>query len=584
MKAGDSTIPVIPLHAQQTAEEQSKAFLPNPGGSIIGTTNVAETSLTVPDATTVVDSGQAYEDRVSYDYLADSSDGLYLTNASRANISQRAGRVGRTAPGEYILASPGGMAPLVPYERRQDYAIPSMQRSRLDGLILQLSATGFLVEDFKFFHAPPEKAVQSAKNRLIVLGALDSEGSITERGKQMDALPLDPELACMVVFAREKDYSVDVVRNVVDIVSIMQTGGILKRSPKERKWQSLLEKDKDDEVKEKESDFFAQLEAYVELIGKDDSKWEQYDVHAHSVGQVDENRESLLKRLGLDPTPVVRVDQKDRQQVLNCINAGQLNQVWRRDGEEWTLATDNSEHFLLADTSIVSRLGEFATGTLFTLGVGGGRTYNSIQNVNMTTLESLETVAEHLLVESESAKSRRYSESRQEIVAVIERKLGSLVVGSYDQVVEVEHGTEEAELYSYNQNLLSFKSWQKKNPAERDYTSAELESMIENSNPQIYGYDPFTYQPLNAWRGANGWVTSEAAANKSLQARLKRLENAPADESRRDLKKKANEVRRQLTPHKHSSVEVRNFLNARKGSDLAKWNLSGQELIEKYSN
>ena len=391
--SGSSTIPVIPLHAQQNEEEQARAFAHSSRSTIVATTNVAETSLTVPDATVVVSSGQVYEDRVSDDFLPDGTDGLHLTDASQANIDQQAGRVGRTGPGEHVLASPGGIAPHVPYEKRPKFATPAMERSRLDSLLLQLSATEHSIDDFTFFHKPPEQAVQSARNRLKVLGALDDQGEITERGQQMDALPLDPELACMIVFAREKGYNEKVVRNIVDIVSIMQTGGILKRTPKEQKWRGLLEQDADGEVREKDSDFLAQLEAYIELAGMDESKWEGYDIHIHSAEQVDENRETLLRRLHLGAAPVTRVTQEDRRLVLNCINAGQLNQVWRRSGEEWTLATGASEQFELANGSVVNKLGEFATGTLFSLGVGGGRVFNTIQNVNTTSLQTLETVA-----------------------------------------------------------------------------------------------------------------------------------------------------------------------------------------------
>ncbi|MFT4532508.1 MAG: HrpA-like RNA helicase, partial [Candidatus Saccharimonadales bacterium] len=517
--------------------------------------------------------------------LPEGSDGLYLTEASQANLEQRAGRVGRTAPGEYVLASPSDRSPLIPYDRRPEFATPAMQRSRLDGLLLQLSATGFSVEDLKFFHKPPEQALQAAKSRLKILGALDIQGTITKRGKQMDALPLDPELACMVVFALEKGYNENVVRNVVDIVSIMQTGGILKRSHKEQKWRSLLEKDTDGEVKEKDSDLFAQLEAYVELTGTDTNKWERYDVYEHSVGQVDENRESLLKRLRLDAIPVTRVGQEDRQAVRHCINAGQLNQIWQRRGKEWTLATDYSEHYSLAESSTVSRLGELVTGALFSLGVRGGKVYADVHNVSITTLEDLEVVAAHLWVEEELSDSRRFSEEKQEFVATIERKLGSLVIGSYERVVEVNHGTNEATLYSSIRNSHLFKTWMAENPAKRDLTKEELASMIGEPEQCEYGVDPITQEPLLAWRGANGWVASEEIARVSLLAGLKRLEKIPKSAERKTQKAVVKAIRSGLTPFKGDDPDVKDWINGKKDfKDLGEWIEEGEKLLKKCTD
>lgn len=584
-KTGGPAIPVIPLHGKQTKEEQDRAFITYPNGSIIATTNVAETSLTVPDATTVVDGGEAYVDRVTTGLVPNGSDGIFLENASQANLKQRAGRVGRITPGVSILARPNDRTPLTPSKERPEFATPAMQRSRLDGLLLQLAATEYSVDDFTFFHKPAEEALQAANNRLVGLGALDDQGSVTDRGKKMDRLPLDPELACMVAFAQEKGYSKSVIRNVVDIVSIMQTGGILKKRRTSLKWRRLLEKDIDGEVEEKDSDFLAQLEAYVELASINTDEWGKYDVHEHSVEQVDENRESLFERLELNMTPATRVSQEDRQAVLNCINAGRLNQIWQRHGEEWTLATDNSEHYSLAESSTVSRLGELATGSLFSLGVRGGKVYNSIQNVTITSPKELEAVAAHLWVESELLDSQRFSEEKQEFVTTIERKLGNLVIGSYERVVEVEHGTDEATLYSSMRNSLLFKTWRAENPKDRQFTKRELQSMIVDPEPRQYGVDPITQEPLLAWDGANGWVASVEIARDSLQAALKRLDKSPIIGERKAQKAAAKKIRSELIPFKGDNSEVRDFIKSKKSSeDLGEWIEEGKELLSKYNS
>ena len=362
----DDQVAVVPLHAQQNAIQQKLAFEQHPNGLIVLTTNVAETSVTVPDAVAAVDTGEVRVASVSYKHVPTGHATLNLQDASQASIDQRAGRVGRTQPGEYILVTQAGAGLPLPYKLRHKYPIPSIQRESLDDLLLFVKATGHQLDDFTFFHDTPGLAIEAAQRKLFVLSALDADGVITERGKRMDALPLNPEFACMVVYAEEQGYSDQVKQNVIDIAAIMQRGGIVSRSPKERRWMDLLARDAQDEITEKDSDYFAQLEAYVSLVSNHPADhWQDYDVNVHAVELITKRRESLAKAAGMhNLQPVGNVEPKNRAAVLACIHAGQLPQLWHRNGDKWHLLL-GTEDFDLHQSSVVDNIGRLATGSLF---------------------------------------------------------------------------------------------------------------------------------------------------------------------------------------------------------------------------
>ncbi|MFZ1301099.1 MAG: helicase-related protein, partial [Candidatus Microsaccharimonas sp.] len=119
-KAAAAGVAVIPLHSQLEAEEQQKAFANYPKGKIILATNIAQTSVTIDDIDVVIDSGLERQSEVR-----SGVEGLFIAQISQADCLQRAGRAGRTRPGEYILAQYDTM-PCMKFEDRPAYAIPEI--------------------------------------------------------------------------------------------------------------------------------------------------------------------------------------------------------------------------------------------------------------------------------------------------------------------------------------------------------------------------------------------------------------------------------------------------------------------------
>lgn len=541
----DTRVAVVPLHAQQNAEQQKLAFEKYDNGLVVLTTNVAETSVTVPDAVAVVDTGEVRTSATAYDLVPTGHNTLDLQDASQASINQRAGRVGRTAPGQYVLVTQTGPGMPLTFKARPKYPIPSIQRESLDDLVLFTKAINQNMSDFEFFHEPEQQAIQAAAQKLFMLGAIDSSGNITDRGRHMDTLPLNPEYACMVVYAQEQGYSDDVKQSVLDIVAIMQRNGIFKRSPKEQRWKQLLQQNEEGDVAEQDSDLFAQLEGYVELIDHihpDD--WEDYDVDVHAVELIAQRRQSLARAVGLsDQGPACVVDPKNRATVLACIHAGQLPQLWRRNGEQLQLLMGPNVDFDTHPSTVVGDMGRIVTGSLFSLGMRGEYRH-SVQDISrVLDPSSLDKIAGHLIKELEVPGSAVYSPERQALVVDVQRKLGPLVISTVKK--EIDTTTNQARVGELI-NAHADQAW-------RDFVNTKRQTKIPvrlqgDIDPlsEVIGNNPLTNEPINAWRGADKWVRTKEDAIKSLEAAQKRLQGKPAFEQRQHVKQQIAKVRRSL--------------------------------------
>lgn len=175
---------------------QDAALAPDVSGArkVVLATALAETSLTIEGVRVVVDGGLARFSR--FDPQSGMSR-LVTERISLAGATQRAGRAGRTGPGVcYRLWHEGETASLRPFAR------PEVLDADLAPLMLQLSAWGVLdPSKLRWLDAPPEVNVNQARILLQSLGAIDASGRITGHGKSMNALPLHPRLAHMVLSA-----------------------------------------------------------------------------------------------------------------------------------------------------------------------------------------------------------------------------------------------------------------------------------------------------------------------------------------------------------------------------------------------
>ena len=187
---------ILPLFGRLSAAEQHRVFSAHPGRRIVLSTNVAETSLTVPGVHYVIDPGTA---RISRYSTRTKVQRLPIEAISQASAGQRAGRCGRVAAGVCIR-----LYSQADFENRPRFTDPEISRTSLASVILQMAALGLgNIQDFPFLDPPDARQVADGLTVLRELGALDVSAGAQVRlspvGRAIAALPLDPRLARIVV-------------------------------------------------------------------------------------------------------------------------------------------------------------------------------------------------------------------------------------------------------------------------------------------------------------------------------------------------------------------------------------------------
>ena len=215
------SVEIVPLYSRLSAAEQHRIFAPHTRRRIILSTNVAETSLTVPGIHYVVDTGLA---RISRYSKATKVQRLPIEPISQASANQRSGRSGRLANGIAIR-----LYSLDDFENRDEFTEPEILRTSLAAVILQMLAVGVVsqpdeVAEFPFVQAPDTRAVRDGVMLLRELGALDTD-ALTDIGRKLAALPMDPRLARMLIAG---------VQNGVGYELAVITAALSIQDPRER--------------------------------------------------------------------------------------------------------------------------------------------------------------------------------------------------------------------------------------------------------------------------------------------------------------------------------------------------------------
>ena len=222
---------ILTLFARQSVAEQERVFSAGNGRRIILTTNVAETSLTVPNIRYVIDSGLARVKRYSYRNKVEQ---LQIEPISQAAANQRAGRCGRVSDGICIR-----LYSEQDYQGRPKFTDPEILRSSLAAVLLRMSALRLpRIQHFPFIDKPFGRAIADGVQLLDELGAIEFDESLdsdhkdinqsfklTTIGQQLADLPLDPRIGRMLLAAKEQN----AIKEVAIIASALST-----QDPRER--------------------------------------------------------------------------------------------------------------------------------------------------------------------------------------------------------------------------------------------------------------------------------------------------------------------------------------------------------------
>ncbi len=209
---------ILPLYARLSNAEQNRVFAPHTGRRIVLSTNVAETSLTVPGIRYVIDPGLVRISRYSY---RSKIQRLPVEPISQASANQRKGRCGRIAEGVCIR-----LYDEEDFLARPEFTDPEIQRTNLASVILSmLSLKLGSIEEFPFVDPPDSRFVTDGFKLLFELGAVDQAQQLTAVGRKLAHLPIDPRLARMVLAGAEQGG----LREVLIVVA-----GLAVQDPRER--------------------------------------------------------------------------------------------------------------------------------------------------------------------------------------------------------------------------------------------------------------------------------------------------------------------------------------------------------------
>jgi ATP-dependent helicase HrpB len=188
----DSTLEIVSLHGSLDPAAQDRALNPGRARRVILSTNIAETSLTVPRVSGVVDAGLHKVARYDPERVVDS---LETERVSQDSADQRSGRAGRLGPGLAIrLWSPS--------DRLRPHREPEVLRIDLSGTVLEILGWGGEPRSFEWFERPRPDRLDAALELLERLGAVDGAHRLTALGRQMQRLPVSPRLSAILLAAR----------------------------------------------------------------------------------------------------------------------------------------------------------------------------------------------------------------------------------------------------------------------------------------------------------------------------------------------------------------------------------------------
>lgn len=400
---------VLPLHGSLNASEQDAAIAEAARRRIVVATNVAETSLTIPGVTLVVDSGQV---RVHAFDPHRGLNTLRLTEASQSSAAQRAGRAGRVRPGRCIrLWSERSHA------RREMHSPPEVERVELAECVLFLASLGWHDSSaFPWVSAPPTARMEGARATLLALNAIRDDGAVTPLGAQLAQVPTHPRLAAFLFAA----HSAGVLARAAIWAAI-----IAERDPAERVSQDdLAHLVRDGEPL---GDLTAR-EGLVEAATAREQAWAPPGTDRGACWEIQRSSallaKSVRKAADDDPWPS-RGPEHDR--LLRALLPSCADRVgWKLDGLKRQVSMQGVRAAELNPSSLAS-----APGPLVALDVGdrtdGRRT--------VATLSLVEAVPEPLLRELFPARfsvqsGLRWDDVRQQVVMSEEERFDETVIGA----------------------------------------------------------------------------------------------------------------------------------------------------------
>ena len=346
---------ILPLYARLSAEEQQRIFRPSGLNRVILATNVAETSLTIPNIKYVIDTGTARISRYSYRTKVQR---LPIEPISQASANQRKGRCGRTSEGICIR-----LYSEEDFNSRPEFTDPEILRTNLASVILQMNSLGLSdITAFPFVDSPDIRQIQDGIRLLEELQAFKTRKTkfgekreLTQIGRQLAQLPIDPRLGRMVIEAA-KNGSLHEVMMIVSALSI--------QDPRERPQEKQQASDeKHRRFADKDSDFlaFVNLWHYIQTQQKALSKNQfrkqcQKDflnyLRVREWQDIYHQLRLSVREMGLP----INTLEANYQQIHTALLAGLLSHIGLKDSEKMHyLGARNAQFFIFPTSALFKK-------------------------------------------------------------------------------------------------------------------------------------------------------------------------------------------------------------------------------------
>lgn len=414
---------VLPLHSKMSPEQQQDAINSYLGIKVTNSTNVAQTSLTIPDTWAVVDSG--LERRTELD--EHDVQGLALHEISQADCDQRAGRTGRVCNGRYILTRLDDETTFVSFAERAKFPTPEILRTDIVRTVLRVAGININMLDFKMMHPVSPDLIVRAQAELRSMGALDDKNRITELGNRMNRFPLGIYSSRMMVEVGR--YSDNTRAYMAAIVASVEAGGLQHFVyNSERRWKELIE--------DTTSDYLAQLELFIETQTMSNQELKEKDLDIHNVERAREQFYKIARLVGAKPAMLLEPTAEEKEDLRRCIAAGLMTSLYKYegDGEYGHLSKDDTRR-VKSNRSVVAGHPQFVVGKPFRVelkgGAGEGGVKHILEGITAVTAEILGTIAVDRMV----WKSEGFAMRNGKFVEVKRQTLSGIDIGSTQESV-----------------------------------------------------------------------------------------------------------------------------------------------------
>lgn len=342
------TVEILPLFARLSIEDQQKIFRLGGQRRIVLATNVAETSLTVPGIKYVIDAGSARVNRYSPRAKVEQ---LQIEKISQAAAKQRAGRCGRVSNGICVR-----LYSEEDFNNRPAFTDPEILRSSLASVILRMADLRLGdVAQFPFIEAPSSRLISDGYQLLQELGAVNEQREITELGRQMARLPLDPRVARMILSAKREGC----LKEILIIASVLSI-----QDPRER---PMDKREAADQAHAKfhaeHSDFMSYLKIWDWAENAFKNKKSNKDLlnqcHQNFLSflRLKEWRELYAQLLEIVEEMELKLNEKEAayDQVHRALLSGLLGNIGFKDGESDTYAGARGIRFTVTPGSSLKK-------------------------------------------------------------------------------------------------------------------------------------------------------------------------------------------------------------------------------------